>query len=603
MFEALFDSRNQEVAFQVFSRGGKSRVVLSALGYCIAERPQRILCMWPTLGQAEKWSKDDFMGELVEATPALEALLGDGTGRRKSSSTILHKIFPGGLIDIVGANAPGDLRRAKGSFLYADEIDAIEETSSDEGDQLAIFKKRGAEFADTIEVYCSYPSLKRRSRIEAKLIESDYRQWFVTCIKCGGEPFVMHRSQLRFDRARPQDARLECPNCKALLTDADRYAMMMGGDPKSPRYDLWTPTKEFRGKAGFQANSLLWPHPVNLEKFPGGFLQVLAQKMIDVENSDNPERSRRVLVNTDDAETYESEFEHKPEHSVLFLRREEYDPSKMLPDGVLAVYFGADVQADRIEMEIVGCGEKQQTWGLGYHVLKGSPLAPPHQGVWAEFDRILTTTTFAHPSGKTLRILGGFIDCNYKPDSVHAFTRTRARNRIYSIRGSTQLSKPIISGKGTLQGKPPVRVFEIGTHEAKDIIYQRLELTDKDAPGYCHFPTLGCYSEVYFKGLTIENAEMRRGPDGDYYKYFWAEDGDRNEPLDCRVYAMAFEKFHTSFRKDFYAKLSKEMGTPAVIEESKPIDEPKPEPPKPARNFVTRPLGGGRSNFVTGWRR
>ena len=86
----------------------------------------------------------------------------------------------------------------KARVLYADEIDAIKEIISDEGDQLSIFKKRGSEFADTIEIYCSYPSVKRKSRIEAKLLKSDYREWFVTCVKCGGEPYIM------FDRAKPE---------------------------------------------------------------------------------------------------------------------------------------------------------------------------------------------------------------------------------------------------------------------------------------------------------------------------------------------------------------------------------------------------------------
>src|ERR1043166_6863792 len=35
MFEECFNPRNQEIVFQMYSRGGKSEVVLSALGYVI----------------------------------------------------------------------------------------------------------------------------------------------------------------------------------------------------------------------------------------------------------------------------------------------------------------------------------------------------------------------------------------------------------------------------------------------------------------------------------------------------------------------------------------------------------------------------------------
>ena len=87
----------------------------------------------------------------------------------------------------------------------------------------------------------------------------------------------------------------------------------------------------------------------------------------DVERSDNPERSRRVLVNTVDAETYEAEFEHKPDHSNLFLRREEYDPANVA--GGSSRRFFVDVHGDRLELFIDGYGLKNQVWGLDYQVI------------------------------------------------------------------------------------------------------------------------------------------------------------------------------------------------------------------------------------------
>ena len=174
MFLSLFDRGTIENVFQLYSRGLKSTVVLLALGYVIDQAPRRILSLWPTNSQAEKFSKDILCGELFDTTPCLNFL--SGGNRRIASNTLLHKAFPGGLIDLFGANAPGDMRRAKGSLLYADEIDAIESTQTDEGDQLAIFAKRGSEYPDTIQVYASYPSVMGKSRINAKLAETDWNQ-------------------------------------------------------------------------------------------------------------------------------------------------------------------------------------------------------------------------------------------------------------------------------------------------------------------------------------------------------------------------------------------------------------------------------------------
>lgn len=613
----IFNRRNQEIVMMIFSRGGKSRIVLTALGYKIAYEPCRIGVMWPVEGDAKLWSKDDFMGELVEPNPdTLGHLIADTLGQRKSANTILHKRFLGGLIQMFGANAPGRVRRFKGAVLIADEIDAIHVTQNDEGNILLIFKKRGAEFADVIEIYCSYPSLRGKSNIEAKMLTSDWRQWVVACLACGRDDLVMSRTglnpykdpfartRLLYEKERPQDARLECPHCQAQLTDAQRHAMMMGGDPKKPRYDLWRPTRPFTGKAGFQANAMLWPHPVDAEKYPGGFLQLCAQQEIDAEQADNPERARRVIVNTIDAETYQSASDAKPEHSKLFLRREEWDPTQMLPAGVLFITFFVDVQLDRLELFIQGWGLNQQQWDLDYQVIKGgkgAPMVKPDEGVWAELDRLLLTTSYPHPGGRILRIDGGLVDAGNWRDHVFAFTRPRARRKIFASRGDTELSRPIVGHRPAREGNPKTHVWVIGTHAAKEIIYQRLDQDNPASTGYRHTPKLGQFSEHYFRMLTAEDSEDRQGRDGDWHKWFGCEQGVRNEALDGAVGCMAAEKI----LKPRYAKLAEEL---AARDASKPSTSPTPNVQKPAKDGQKpqpRPFVGPRKpgGFVRGWKR
>lgn len=626
MFLALFDPSLQEVIFQLFSRGGKSEVVLNAVGYWIHEAPASIFVMWPTLGQAKKWSKDQLQRELIDPTPELTALIGDGAGRRRSDNTLLHKLFDGGLIDMVGANSPGDIRRAKGNRLYADEIDAIVEIQSDEGDQLKQFKGRGDEYPDTSEVYCSYPSLRDRSRIEAKLLKSDLQQWFVSCLLCGGEPFIMHRhggdpfadrkkrSRLLYDANHVKDARIECPNCKGHLDDAQRILMARGGDPKKPRFDLWQPTRPFEGKRGFHANAFLWPHALDPRKYPGGFLQLLAQEELDVEKSENPERSRRVMVNRRDAETYQSASDVKPDHTRLFLRREAWagldpeghplpwDASLPVPAGVLCVVFFCDVQDDRLEVFLEGRGENHQVWQLGYHVIKGGKgcaLAKPNEGVWAKLDRLIDQTTFLHPSGRTLPILGGLVDAGDKRDHVFAFTRPRKRRKIFASRGDTELCRPIVEKRARKEGDFRTPVWVLGTHAAKEVIYLRL---DQDAPlstGYRHYPVAPWCSEHFFAMLTAENSEDRQARDGEWYKWFGCAKGVRNESLDGAVGCEAA----TRILKPKWEKLAALYVLPKPGE-SPAASEAKPEPTAtpPRRKFVQTLGKRGGKGFVTGWK-
>lgn len=609
----IFNPRNQEVDLMMASRLGKSLIVKVGLGYVIVITPCRIGVMWPVEGDAKLWVKDDFQSELVEPNPAIAALFDDTRGQRRSSNTILNKRFPGGFLQVLGSNAPGRLRRMKARWLYADEIDAILGNLNDEGSILDIFAKRGSEFPDCVQVYCSYPSLRGRSAIEAKLLRSDLRLWFVPCSECG-DPFILHRTGLdpwndKQPRSKlihadgPALARLQCPHCQALHDDAARIAMMEHG--------WWKPTRPYAGRVGFHAGSLLWPHAVSLDKFPGGFLQILAEKELAVETADNPAKTLRVLVNTDDAETFQAACDVKPEHTKLYNRREDY-PAKVLPAGVLLITFGGDLQKDRAEIFIKGYGAKSQSWAIDYWIIPGNPLDP---AFWEQIDKRLLQASWKHPSGDYLHVGGGLIDCGYLREKVIAWTRPRAGRKIYACYGSSQLARAYV-GRPKREGKPPAKVYELGSNEGKDIIYQRLELDNPAAVGYMHYPAIAVFDEAHFRGLVIEDSEMRKAGDGDYYRAFDCPEGARNEPLDTTNYANAAERVIRGSRKEgvFYAKLATKYAVKGPREDPPPAPGAAPVAPAPPVNPVTpvkppprrfvqgaRRPGGGKS-FATGWR-
>ncbi len=575
MYRELFNPANREVVYKVASRLTKTTTVLAAIGFWIKEQPRKILVNWPKIGDAEEWSKNHLMSELADTTPEIGEIIGDGRGRRLSNQTILSKAFPGGYLKMFGSNVPGDYRRAKGNVLYAEEIDAIQESETDEGDQLRQFAVRGSEYPDTIGIYSSFPSLKGKSRIDSKYQASDQRRWLSTCLKCGGEPYVMLRGQLRYDSEQPEGAMMECPRCHEFLSDDQRYAMMMGGDPKKPDFDLWEANAPYKGVAGFHANAMLWPHPVDRQKYPGGFLQMLAQEEIDAANSDNPDRAKRVIVNTRDAEPYEPEHIDKVEHTDLYLRREEYDPRELLPDEITVATFGADLQGDRAEIKFKGFGlkdGKNQSWALEYRIVRGSPL---QQELWERLENLFRNIAWKRSDGTHLTFAFGLFDCGYKPDYVYAFCRKMRGMglRIYPCSGATTLARPIV-GKPTKRGNPAIPVYEIGTHEAKDVIYQRLEYTDTEKLGYMHFPKTAHFNETYFKQLTIEESEMARGKDGKFYRQFWCPENERNEPLDCEVYADAAERVI----RPNYARLAENLKAAVDLEKNPPQQENKPAP-------------------------
>lgn len=581
MFDSMFDPSTIETVLQLYSRGLKSTVILLAIGYVIDQSPRRILSLWPTNSQAEKWSKDNLCGELLDTTPCLQ-YLGSSGNRRLASNTILHKAFPGGLIDIFGANAPGDMRRAKGSFLYGDEIDAIDSTVSDEGDQLAIFAKRGDEYPDTIRVFASYPSLIGYSRIQSKLDATDYNEWHSTCVKCGGEPFVMHRKHLRYEEGKEEEARLECPRCNALLTDAERYAMA-----HKQGFDCWKPRNPFRGRRGFHGNSMLWPHPTDPRKVPGGYLQMLALDEVKAKQSENPRRSIRVMVNTVDAEPFDpaGEDERAPDYITMMRRREPFGKPVIVPDGGLVITAAVDVHKNRLECGWVAWGEREESWVIDHVVLPGECQ---DDAVWKELEKELSRT-WKHESGGMLSLSMSLVDAGKWPDWVYRFLQRRPlAGKIRACRGSSVYPHPIIDQRYKSIARN-LHGHWVGGDAAKDLLYSRFraEKSDPLPDGWIHFADT--LDEVWFQQATSEKVSIvYKG--GEEHRRYLNEDHARNEALDVLVYNLAAFRLRRWNFDAIRADLAKGIQPDAV-------EEP-PQPPRAA------PLPGRGFGMQTGrgWR-
>ena len=99
--------------------------------------------------------------------------------------------------------------------------------------------------------------------------------------------------------------------------------------------------------------------------------------------------------------------------------------------------------------------------------------------------------------------------------------------------GSSYCRKPMRKQSGRNRRK--VALFLVGADQAKAVVMRRLA-NPTPGPGYCHFPS--DYDESYFRGLTAEKlvTNYRKGqPVREWTK----PDKERNEPLDCRAYALA----------------------------------------------------------------
>lgn len=516
IMDAIGDAHIRRVVIMCAAQLGKTELLLNILGYFMAYAPAPILVMQPTLDMGQTFSKDR-LAPMIRDTPVLRGLV--DVKSRYAGNTILKKNFPGGHITIVGANSATGLASRPIKVLLADEVDRYPGSAGTEGDPLSLAQKRQTTFWDKKTVMVSTPVIKGHSRIETEYNQSTREEWNVPCPECGHyQPFVW--ANLIFDQDDLQkEIVYKCERCGCV---ANEYRWKQ--QSQQGRFVAENHGAETRG---FHLNTLAstfcgWKEIV--QKF------IVAKEQLD---QGNPE-GMKVWVNTELGETWEERGE-QVEDTELFNRREIYDA--VVPEEVLVLTAGVDVQDDRFEVEIVGWGVGKESWGIRYQKIYGDMLK---EQVWEDLDAFLQTV-WCKKDGTALRIISCCIDSGgHHTDQVYRFTKERYERGVWAIKGKGGAEVPYIRNP-TTNNRVKTPLFIIGVDAGKVLLYQRLRHNTK-GPNYCHFPANeeAGYDETYFKGLTSEKMVVRFRK-GRSVTVWELKDSKykRNEPLDLRNYATA----------------------------------------------------------------
>lgn len=564
----------ERVVVMTSSQVGKTTILENVIGYHIEHDPSPILAIQPTLEISKAFSKDR-LATMLRDTPSLKNKVRDARSR-DAENTTLHKQFPGGHVTMAGANSPASLASRPIRVVLCDEVDRYPASAGTEGDPVDLAFKRATTFWNRKLGMFSTPTVKGFSRIEKAYEESDMRKFYVPCPHCG-EFQIMEFGQLKWPEGKPREAAYCCKYCDAVITDRDKIAIL--------RYGEWRATKEAMGVAGFWLNELYSPW------VPFGSL---ASKFIEAKRAGR--ESLKTFLNTALAVTWEEEGS-SPKDDILYSRREDYGPDIPLAAAVLTC--GVDVQANRLELEVVAYGVGEESWGIEYHVLQGDPARTE---VWRDLDAYLQKI-FIHESGTPLRIMATCIDTGgHHTQQVYNFVKPRERGRIYGIKGANRSGEPIWPKRASRENKARINLYTIGTDGAKDLIYGRLRITEP-GPGYMHFPLQ--YDEEYFRQLTAEKVVYEKG-----HRKWINKPGARNEALDVRVYATAaLERLKQSprFIKDLeclvekYAALGKREQTEAEPDQDPAVVRPEPpDNPSLQRRVIS---AGVKKGWVNNWRR
>lgn len=521
--DAATDRRTETVVMMFSSQTGKSEGLLNILGYYVDQEPAPQLMLQPTLEAAEAFSKERI-DPTFRYSPGLCDKLEqgqDGRGTsRKSSTTIRMKHYPGGYLALVGANSPAGLASRPIRVLLCDEIDRY--TTTKEGDPLKLAIQRTTNFHNRKIILVSTPTIKGASYIENWYLKSDQRLYYIRCPKCNFE-HVLKWENVRWDKdeagaALPLTARQVCPKCQSIIRGAYKP------DPSIIGAGRWKATNPDSRIKGYHINSLYSPW-VNL------------YSLVEEFTNATKTRDKTGLMEFINLKLGEPWDELQGENDIweILHRRREYYPSIGLPPGVLILTAGVDVQRDRLEVTLYGWGVGKECWGIEHRVLYG---APDDETTWAALDGFIQTPR-ALANGVQIPVACICIDSGdgqFTAD-VYRYTRARERARIYSVKGRGGVGVPFIN---TPSKNNPVgaTLFTLGVDAGKSLVMGRLNI-DSEGPGFVHYPRQPEYGfdENFFMQLCAEVFERKFEKGA--IKCSWRKIRERNEALDCAVYATA----------------------------------------------------------------
>lgn len=574
----------QEVVFMKGAQIGATECGNNWIGYVIDYAPGPMMAVQPTLDM-QKRNVKTRIDPMVDETPRLRDKVAEKRAK-DGGNAMFSKEFNGGVLILTGANSATGLRSMPVRWLFLDEIDAYPGDLDEEGDPIELARARTRTFPRRKIFTVSTPTISGRSKVATAFEETDQRYYFVPCPHCGTLQKLVW-SNVVYDRDDLNKPAIYACEEGCEIEEHHKTFMLENGE--------WRATAE-------SANPLVRGYHLSALYSPLGWYSWsdAARDFVKAEN--NPTKLR-AFTNTVLGEPYADKGD-TPNFRRLYERRDNYDPGTV-PKGGVVLFCGADVQRDRIEAEVVAFGRNMESWSVDYKVFPGdtADLDSP-DGPWAQLDNLLNWS-FQHENGEYMQIMTMAVDANYRTQTVYNWVRRYQPNRVIAVQGREEaaslVSQPItrdvqVSGKKVRRG---VRAWMVGTNIAKTELYGWLRQEkplEKDAHlpyGFCHFPE---YEIEYFKQLCAEQLTLKRDSKTHRAKYVWEKIHERNEPLDCRVYARAASAVAGIDRW--------QEARWATLEEALGLASPEPEPAapapaaqsaRPAARPAAKPAGGGLS--------
>jgi len=543
----------QRISFMKAAQVGATEAGNNWIGFVIHHAPGPMLAVLPTVEMAKRTSRGRI-DPLIEDSPALKERVQPARSRDAGNS-MLSKEFPGGILVLTGANSATGLRSMPARYVFLDEVDAYPASADEEGDPVSLAEARTTTFAHRRKVFMvSTPTIRGLSRIEREFEVSDQRRYFVPCPHCGHMQWLQFE-RLRWEKGRPETAAYDCEGCEASIAEHHKTDMLARGEWRA------TTTSADPNAIGFHLSALY--SPIGWKSW-----EQIARDWLAAQGSDEMLRAAR---NTLLGETW-VESGDAPEWQRLADRREVF--AAQVPVGGLFLTAGADVQKDRIEVDVWAWGRGLESWLVDHIVIPGGPSDP---ACWQALTDLLNRT-WVHENGAVMPLAKLAIDTGYETSAVYAWARAQGIAQVAPVKGlegfnrATPVSGPTfvdatVNGRKLKRG---ARLWTVATATFKAETYRYLRIERPSEPeaavpaGMIHLPDWA--DSEWLKQLVAEQLVTIRNKRG-YARQEWQKMRERNEALDTRVYARAAAWILGADRFDerMWRQLEKQAGVETTV--------------------------------------
>src|SRR5690606_7090980 len=300
--------------------------------------------------------------------------------------------------------------------------------------------------------------------------------------------------RLRWEKGRPETAAYWCEACDRVVPEHHKAAMLAAGEWRA------TSVAQDPRTIGFHLSALYSP--------PGW--KSWADIARDKEAAAGSDEAERVFRNTVLGLTWVESGE-APDWQRLADRREDW-PAGTVPGDGLFLTAGADVQKDRIEVDVWAWGRGLESWLVEHGVI---PHGPGDRQAWDALDQLLGRT-WPHARGAAMRLARLAIDTGYEASAVYAWSRRAGFAQVAPVKGvegfnrASPVAGPtyvdVSEGGKRLRRGARLWTVAVSTFKAETYRFLRLGRPAEDGaafpPGTVHLP--GWVDAEWLKQLVAE---------------------------------------------------------------------------------------------------